>query len=109
MYDALPNELKSKVKVSSKLTPEQFYEEIKDKFTVFRYKNDRVNNSNHEKQKTKSIHSNGDILDLNNIENKKRNIKSKFKISLTMGLTNIFLVLQMIKRNLNSEFHKKFY
>jgi len=53
MHDALPNDLKSKVIVSSKLTPEQFYEEIKDKFTVFTYKNDRVNNSNLEKQKNK--------------------------------------------------------
>jgi len=80
MHDALPNDLKSKVIVSSKLTPEQFYEEIKDKFTVFTYKNDRVNNSNLEKQKTKSIHSSGDIPDLNNIENKKRNmIQRKFK------------------------------
>ena len=53
MNDALPNDLKSKVIVSSKLTSEQFYEEIKDKFTVFTYKNDRVNNSNLEKQKNK--------------------------------------------------------
>ncbi|KAG4095786.1 hypothetical protein H8356DRAFT_1361509 [Neocallimastix lanati (nom. inval.)] len=66
MHDTLPNDLKSKVIFSSKLTPEQFYEEIKDKFTVLTYKNDR--------QKIKSIHSNGDIPDLNNIENKKRNM-----------------------------------
>ena len=80
MNDALPNDLKSKVIVSSKLTSEQFYEEIKDKFTVFTYKNDRVNNSNLEKKKTKSIHSSRDIPDLNNIENKKRNmIQRKFK------------------------------
>ena len=53
MHNALPNDLKNKVIVSSKLTLEQFYEEIKDKFTVFTYKNDRVNNSNLEKQKNK--------------------------------------------------------
>ena len=42
MKDVLPNDLKSKVLVSSKLSPEQFYEEIKDKFTFFTYKNDRM-------------------------------------------------------------------
>ncbi|KAL6597628.1 hypothetical protein U3516DRAFT_803593 [Neocallimastix sp. 'constans'] len=94
MHDALPNDLKSKVIVSSKLTPEQFYEEIKDKFTVFTYKNDRdcyfnpcgtnrnnkrcIFNKNFKKKLTNTnSNKNKEKQSINNIEIDEENYKDK--------------------------------
>ncbi|OUM62386.1 hypothetical protein PIROE2DRAFT_11345 [Piromyces sp. E2] len=60
MYDELPNIIKNRVNVNSKNTPEQFYEEIKDKYTIYSYKNERGNNYNN------TIYSKKPITDRNN-------------------------------------------
>ncbi|ORX45636.1 hypothetical protein BCR36DRAFT_456775, partial [Piromyces finnis] len=62
MYDVLPKELKSIVTYSSSNTAEEFYEEIKDKYSILSYRMDRgepfYTNLNINRYKNNSIYKN---------------------------------------------------